>query len=1290
MSTNVFGDEVQDSAQPKMNVFGDVVGDVQNLNKTRLAGMPQFRQEQPSMFESLSDKVLYPAAEALTAHGMLSWPTRVANIGRQTVGLPPWQDPNTLASPIPEPGPATLPNGPTAQPPSGMPGGAGLSAGIGGTWVGLPGYSEDMGLLPQNNQGTVGEAFPKTFSAIEGIGRGLQQIGHDTVNPETLLTLPAFAEGKLAQLAKWILAGSMAKSAGDKLATLPERARELGSDPNASVGDLTKLIAEDSAQTLMPLGVGKLALGKGTPESMTIVPEAEKDLSWALQRQPSKPLPPPEVTVLPSGQGFTAGPKGVAENPMTVAEQYETQQPKPPRALLNDASEKPFQAGPTTLPQTLLNIEQVLKEGQAQAPEPTSREGVKPTKVFSGLPLDKDALKQVGLNLRDSALFAKMRDATEKPDVQESFVKGTKDAEKFQEMRDVTDGGKLYSGPSLPKLDEAVDAVKSWWKGNKETPKDWSPDIGLEQMRRELLSGKGDPINTTTAKPRLLSSGPETTLNDKIGGGVDVIKQALAKTYDAVNKGDKIYSPMDVVFDRLDGGKAQFKGPLMRMIRHPLDFDYNVELNLADKHINPIQDIVKQHDLSEKNGQRIGIYSMVQQGMKDRMVEAGVPANYIDNIVKSMTPKELEAYRVTQRQFQDLLPAVQRIAKQEYGVDVKPVENYSPIHKDWRTAKADVPEQVQPKEGALKNDAVEFLHSDFGAQGTKIAQGFTKDRLPNAKTMMDLNYFDVAQRHIRDVSHFVASQTRLNRIAEIVREPAFEKKYGDYGQKLIMDWLNAYARQGRDISAMPLLDWSRKALAKGVLGFRVASQFVHLANVPLGMQRAGLEYGVPVWYKRGLSAAKSEAGQNFLRKNIAETFERGGGERETLESQGPVAKAAFAPQRGLDRWNSQATVMGVYLRKLKESGKDWENWQNGPVDQRALAEARVETRRAVASPLYKDLPPALRSQGGKLLLQFQNTFMDQWSNLRYDLPKYMQNNPKQAMGLLVALVAMTTVESGIKLGAKQGAHQLTGYHPKSDEDDTLMKKIGHEALRRIPGMGQLLNAYDYGSSGIPLVDAAMSAVKGTKKVVEADNSKDRTLAGAELLTSGLELAGVPGTGQASELGIDALKAKYYKTHNQSVTEIAKRDGLDLTNYRQRLTAEDTYAKEQPERSEGEKVRSEESVIKSMVKRRDVVLDKLDPADKQWLKDNKVNPPGFGNVLSDSKTKVSLSDVEEKRFEEIVKEKYEHEIAWLRNSPGFSNMNEQRRKETAHLRFQDAAKDARDQVEKEIRQGRIGQ
>jgi len=91
------------------------------------------------------------------------------------------------------------------------------------------------------------------------------------------------------------------------------------------------------------------------------------------------------------------------------------------------------------------------------------------------------------------------------------------------------------------------------------------------------------------------------------------------------------------------------------------------------------------------------------------------------------------------------------------------------------------------------------------------------------------------------------------------------------------------------------------------------------------------------WYRCACSEIFSERGQEFLERHFAETFVP---ERVRSESERPLAQTA---------------AFGVYLRLLEESGKDATQYDTLPVDNAAVSQARVLSRVAIPSFIYKDI-----------------------------------------------------------------------------------------------------------------------------------------------------------------------------------------------------------------------------------------------------------------------------------------------------------------------------------------------
>ena len=119
----------------------------------------------------------------------------------------------------------------------------------------------------------------------------------------------------------------------------------------------------------------------------------------------------------------------------------------------------------------------------------------------------------------------------------------------------------------------------------------------------------------------------------------------------------------------------------------------------------------------------------------------------------------------------------------------------------------------------------------------------------------------------------------------------------------------------------------------GVVGlwfFWVMKRFAHNRNAV--MEQTGEK-----WYRYACSEIFSERGRGFLRQHFAETFVP---ERVRFKNERPLAQAA---------------ALGVYLRLLEEGGKDATHYDTLPVDHDAVQQARVRSRIAIPSFIYKDV-----------------------------------------------------------------------------------------------------------------------------------------------------------------------------------------------------------------------------------------------------------------------------------------------------------------------------------------------
>ncbi len=649
---------------------------------------------------------------------------------------------------------------------------------------------------------------------------------------------------------------------------------------------------------------------------------------------------------------------------------------------------------------------------------------------------------------------------------------------------------------------------------------------------RELTA---EPTNPIEKRPELQPQpGDPTPFSMRLGNKMRGILNAAARA-------DKALLPIDALFDLLGDAKGAYKGWLFKNVRNPIDLAFNQAQVDKARLTAPVDALVDSNNMGKAQAERIGVYAIAkQEGGVERLKAMGVTPERIAEIQKGLTPSEMAVYNEMRKALDSQLPKIQRLMHELYNIPVEPVENYFPMPRDWKVFEQPPEAPKQPKFGeAMDFDELagwkEMLGDFTRPKTTKTEQGFTIERQKGAETPVKINAFDVFQQHINDVSYLLNTQRNIKMIGELAKEDLFSEKYGKVGQSLVLNWLDTVARQGKTGSSghWSILDTLRKNTSAGVIGFRIASQFVHLSNVPLSMQRTGV-----LNYNAGLLAAFSDRGQQFLKDNFAETFTRGGGEPALVEASQrgavglgkvvvpeKIVRAGFALARRIDQRNAQATVLGNYFRALKEKGIDPSTYDQIPVDKEAQAQALVAARRSVASPLPKDVPMAL-SRGaltggnvsiGRSILQFQNIFLDQWSNIRHDLFRagIVEKNPKLAAQMTLAFTAMIVAETGIRVASKEAVASMTGSHPKKEKD--IGKKVAIETLRRFPFMAQFTAMALYGESGVPALDSIKDTVTAGYRATQAKKASAQDKAAIRAVGGVGQLLGVPGSSQAAEI-----------------------------------------------------------------------------------------------------------------------------------------------------------------------------
>jgi len=614
---------------------------------------------------------------------------------------------------------------------------------------------------------------------------------------------------------------------------------------------------------------------------------------------------------------------------------------------------------------------------------------------------------------------------------------------------------------------------------------------------------------------------------------------------------DRALLPIDALFNEMDsrgrGAGPSYSGFLSKRFKGTVNWNRQRAAVAFDAIASKLDAIRRKHRLAQQDSERIGIYALLQQkGVRDRLLRQGETPETLNKIVSEMTPGQLEFYHAARNVMEDLRPQVTSLMHRLYNIDVKAVENYWPLQRDWEVYSRD----ASPMDAARRIDFGEEATfdelgtwNDFagdyqgGLPRTKTEQGFTIER-KHGMTAVKVNAFEVLQQHLKSVSHLLAHQEDLKMMGEIARSDLMRDKFGRVGQKIILDWLDTVARDGRADAHQrwASLDAIRRSITMGIIPWNPVTMLVHTSQIPVSMAMVG-----PNWFRRGAAALLTSEGRQFVRDNMRTLIHRAGSEPAIAEAGrghpfinmlfGPESIPARAmagygrfgtlPIRLIDTIHSMSTALGGYMKELARKGINPSEFAKVPVDEEALNRAMAIGRRTVASVLPEDLPQVL-SRGkfaaqksgnisaARTALQFGNTYLDIWSVIRHDLlheavPK-MFRSPKEflwagALGLAIAGSIMW--EAGIRHTVKQATT------PQPKKDDTYDKELAHELLRRFPFMGNLM-AMRYGETGIPVVDTMTTVGKDIYHRTEVKKLEAKERANIKIATDVSTALGVPG------------------------------------------------------------------------------------------------------------------------------------------------------------------------------------
>jgi hypothetical protein len=841
---------------------------------------------------------------------------------------------------------------------------------------------------------------------------------------------------------------------------------------------------------------------------------------------------------------------------------------------------------------------------------------------------------------------------------------------------------------------------------------------GLKMTREESFAMLGEQETSPWVKE--LTNVADTTEGTRKQRFLDQFDGAVKSVMNKVRRLDKVILPIDAAFDALDGAMAKFNGFLTTVIRKPIDLAWGVSANLNKQWTKEVNDLVSKYRFKERDGKMIGVYLYsLQKGGMERLEHSGWSKEMVERNNAKLTPQHLETAQAMQRAFKEIAPHVQRELYAEHGIQLTVLDSYFPIMRDHERfiPGVDKLSEIMVKKGEIitMDDLMNRTHqfAEWGKEGSvQTDKTFSIERVDKPDQPIKLDSFEVFDRRVRDMAHFVSMERLLRDRAKMVRWQQFRDKYGDEGQKYVMDFLNAVATNGRNAYRNRWLDSFRKRTSLGVIGGRMSSQFVHLANIPLSLLQLHLKSpgnSARLWWK-GLEMSQTPEGKAWLDKYARETVERGTSEPATKELatktytyEGKAERWGFAVMRKIDQVNTQATALGLYMADLELKGKNPLDFHKLPVDWDSLTDAMLRARRSVASPLTKDVPQIL-SRGGSVfrsLFQFQNVFLDQYSNIRHEgvaaFKKARKGDSSMAAAVVGAVTGMLAIETGIKYGFKELWNTVTGYESDKHSDKSKFDKhriqatelMMHEAFKRIPFAGQLETVFrtlvrsSEGEKGdlrvgVPALDTAIALPQRTYEMLTSSKN-DKGLNVLRFLTSAGTAYGLVGAGQTGEIAQRAERASMRDRGVREVAQVAGKKSVHDMPLSERFRISHAINLEREPRTPLEKKREQIRGARSQFYRQEEVMERINPAHQNWLKSMDLSPAGYKGTLRVNGTSVILAAKERQAYSKLIVEATDKAIELAKRDPLFKTITPKQREE----RWRYFERRFHDQAEKQL-------
>jgi hypothetical protein len=264
----------------------------------------------------------------------------------------------------------------------------------------------------------------------------------------------------------------------------------------------------------------------------------------------------------------------------------------------------------------------------------------------------------------------------------------------------------------------------------------------------------------------------------------------------------------------------------------------------------------------------------------------GLTDKQIDQLIAQLTDVERTAVRETMEVFDSQYEGANRVNEILTGGEQMPrIKNYMPL--------------IFKREKIVSEESDLLTGSNIN--NPYINDSFTFKRIGTGKMELDLDFFNVATRHIRKVNHYSAYAVPIKKVQSVLADPQvraeIERLIGANGYEQLISTIVDTANPSQyDLGYSGLREVLLHArLAQSIvnLGLGIVTGFVQFSSMPLTMRRIGVSNaveGLKLFIKNPKQAVRRVSDASVMMQNRSSNFDRE--YREFLESKD--ARSFFA------------------------------------------------------------------------------------------------------------------------------------------------------------------------------------------------------------------------------------------------------------------------------------------------------------------------------------------------------------------------------------------------------------